>query len=349
MVDRPKSDTQPRPNPASTPGSTISTPGAESSTLAAFGGASTLFRWLDPRRLDRRLVAPGPLGRLSLLRCLLAVVIGVRLVLRRWWVMTERPADAFIPVPVLSWLSDQPGLAAIGAVWVVGVAAVTVAAWTSWSVARGRLAERRDRLAGPAFVVAWLSLVVLAGLWGSSGKILHNDILLIALCTPVVLAGTPRAGDRSSDVEGRWGWPPRAALALLGVVYFLTGFQKLRHSGLEWVFSSNMTWVIRQGNPRIGEELSRSIADQLWFTQALAGGALLLEVLAPLLLLVRPTRLVFAASATLMHLSIWAFLGLDYYGWVLTVWAVVIPMTLVGDRVLTGGRRRTGGPLASGR
>lgn len=275
---------------------------------------------LNPLAWDRRLVAPGPADRLRLLQVLLVVAIGCRLALRRWWSLVDRPDELFDPVPILSWMSDPPGTTLIVAVWLVGLAAT--------AIALALLVRRRP--AGTALVVAWASLVVLAGLWGSSGKILHNDLLLVTVSVPAFLAGSPR-GTASTT---RSGWPPRAAIAVLGTVYFLTGYQKLRHSGLEWVFSSNMTWVIRQGTPRIDADLVRWIADRQWLTQAMAGGALALEITAPLLLAWRRTRVAFAIAATAMHTSIWMFLGLDYYGWVLAVWAVVIPMTFLGDRLL---------------
>ncbi len=287
---------------------------------------------MNPLEWDRRLVAPGPADRLTLLRVLLASVIGLRILLRRWWVIADRPDDLFAPVPVLAWLPGQPGAAVIVTIWLAGLAAVGLTVQRSLT----------GRSAGVSFLASWLCLLVLAGLWGSSGKILHNDLLLLTVCVPVLFAGSPARSDRGT-ADVRWGWPVRAALVVLGVVYLLTGYQKLRHSGLEWVFSSNMSWVIRQGRPRVGEDLARALADQLWLTQALAGGALLLELTAPVLLAVRRTRLVFAPAATVMHLSIWALLGLDYYGWVLAVWAVVLPSTALGDRL---GRRFLAGSVA---
>src|SRR5690606_27259353 len=115
-------------------------------------------------------------------------------------------------------------------------------------------------------------------------------------------------GDEASDesAAGRvgWGWPPRAALAVLGTVYFLTGFQKLRHSGLDWVMSENLRWVLRQGSPHVPDGTVQALADQLWLTQLLAAGALAVELAAPLLLVVRRTRVLFAVSATALHGSI---------------------------------------------
>jgi hypothetical protein len=86
------------------------------------------------------------------------------------------------------------------------------------------------------------------------------------------------------------------------------------------------------------------------YTEVLCAVALLLVgvLVAPLLLLLRRARPLFAVGAAVMHLSIWALLGLDYYGWVLTVWAVVVPMSVVGDWLLARltGDRAVGGSVA---
>lgn len=285
-------------------------------------------RWWNPLGWDAALVAPGPPGPLVLMRVLIVSVIGARLLLRRWWVMAERPDALFDPVPFLAWLPGQPGAAAIVAVWALGLASVAA---TLWASATGRHVTL-------PFVGAWLSLLVLAGLWGSAGKVMHNDVLLLSVAVPLLFASSPTRPTGSTDAidadapAARWGWPPRAALIVLAVVYFLTGVQKLRHSGPGWAFGDNMSWVIRQGRSPFGDDFSRAIADQEWLTRSMSAGALALELVAPALLAVRRTRPWFALSATAMHLSIWAFLGLDYYGWVLAVWAVVIPMSTLGER-----------------
>jgi len=65
----------------------------------------------------------------------------------------------------------------------------------------------------------------------------------------------------------------------------------------------------------------------------MAGGALALELLAPLMLAWRWTRALFAVSAALMHGSIWMFMGLDYSAWILTVVAVALPTGIAALRV----------------
>ena len=279
-----------------------------------------LRRAVSPIEWDRRLVAPGPLWRMQLLQVGLLVAIGLRLALRRWWTVAERSDEMFEPVAVLAWIDRPPGALAVSAVWLVGLTAVVV----------GLVSVRSRRSPRLALVVAWTSLLFLAGLWGSAGKVLHNDVLLLTVAVPVLLAPSSRPWRQQ---EVRWGWPPRAALAVLGAVYFLTGYQKLRHSGLDWVLSENMRWVLLQGDPLVSMAAVRRIAGLVWLTQLMAAGALLLELTAPLLLAMRRTRLLFAVAATMMHGSVWLLVGIDYWTWVIAVWAVVLPSTLLGGRI----------------
>lgn len=286
-------------------------------------------------RLDARLVAPGPAFRLLEVHTLVALVIGLRLATRDWTHVTARPPEltwhatavGWIPVPVPAWL-----LVALQVAGLAGVALVVA---------------RRRAQAG--FVLAWAAYTVLTGLWGSSGKVMHNDVLTVSVGAVLLLARVPGRGVPARDARVAWGWPPRAALAVLGVVYLLTGAQKLRHSGVGWVLSDNMAWVLRWGESPFGPGLTQVVADQAWLTQLLAGGALTLELAAPLLLALRVTRVPFALAALVMHTSIWAFLGLDYAAWVLTAAAVAVPQGLPRGVPLVAAVGRVRGRGLSGR
>lgn len=107
-----------------------------------------------------------------------------------------------------------------------------------------------------------------------------------------------------------------------------------------------MEWVLREGahaSP-FGAELPLAVANLPVVPQLLASGALLLELTAPLLLLWPRTRMLFALAVAVMHTSIWACLGLDYWGWILTAAAVAVPAGVVSLRAtvsaLSGSRRR---------
>ena len=171
-----------------------------------------------------------------------------------------------------------------------------------------------------------VGVLLLTGLWGSSGKVLHNDVLTITVGV-VLLAATVPTRPRPGTVA-RSGWAVHGALAVVGCIYLLTGVQKLVHSGPAWAFGDSMAWILRQGTSPLGEGLTRAVADQPVLTRALATGALVLELTAPLWLAVRVTRIPFAVAVAAMHTSIWVFLGLDYSAWVLTVAAVAVPTGL---------------------
>ena len=260
--------------------------------------------------LDRRLVAPGRPATLVAVRSALAIVLAMRLALRRWWSMNRRPPELFDPVVVVSWLSRPVPSWTLVVVQGIGLVACALV-----------VARRHGVL---AFAVAWACLLFLAGLWGSSGKVMHNDVLILTACVPMLFAPAPPIG-QPDELDERWGWPPRAVLAVVATVYFATGYQKLVHSGLEWVFSDNLSWVLRGGTSKFGPGFTDAVAGQGWLTRSIALGALSLELLAPVLLYVRRTRLLFLAGSVALHGSIWIMMGLDYYAWPLTVAAAVVP------------------------
>ncbi|GEK22498.1 hypothetical protein [Cellulomonas xylanilytica] len=279
------------------------------------------------RRIDQRLVAPGPGFRVAEVQILLAAVIALRLATRDWTLVAERPAALRDGLTVLSWYTGIPAPWALVVAQVVGLGCALLV-----------LAQVRPHL---AFVGLWVAYTSLTALWGSSGKVMHNDVLTVLVAAVFLFAsGPPRSG--WSEVRVRYGWPPRAALAVLALAYFVSGAQKLVHSGPEWVFGDTMVWVLRLGLSAhlsggvepVGQDLAHVVAEHGWMAVSLAGGALLLELTAPVWLAIRRTRIPFVAAVTLMHGSIWLFIGLDYSAWPLTVAAVAVPMALAPDRAL---------------
>jgi len=297
----------------------VSAPATQAGASTASGGARGRVRSAGRRAgvwvhgLDARLVAPGPAWRARWVHACVAAVIGLRLLTRDWTLVAERPSALRIHDTLVGWVPDLPA-GALVALQVVGVVAAILAI--------GRV---RPRL---TFALAWAAYVVLAGLWGSSGKFMHNDVLTVTVATVLLFSAPPGRDVRRGDRRVRWGWPPRVALAVVGVVYLLTGVQKLRHSGPGWALGENMAWVLRQGTSPLGDGFSLGLANLPALPQLLATGAICLELLAPVLLLVAWTRPLFALAVAVMHTSIWACLGLDYWGWVLTVAAVALPMGL---------------------
>ena len=301
-------------------------PGAarRSSLRAAVAGVD---RWLFGR------VAVA--SELGTLRLGLAVILGLRLASWPFAELASTPDGLFRPPPWMAWLSGVGGMPPAGvlvALQVVGVGAALLAIAESWRSGR--------RSAVLAFRVAWLAFLVLAGCKTSTGKVLHNDVLLLLVSLPVVLCGTP-ASVRDRRRGPGFGWPLQVALVTAAGVYLLCGVQKLRHSGLAWVFSDNLRWVLDAGM-RSGRAPTTAVAELLvanaGVAMAAAGALLALELAFPLVLVWRRARVPFAVGAAGLHTMTWLTLGLDYWAWTLSA-ALVLGLAARGATVRSAAGR----------
>lgn len=271
--------------------------------------------WSVPAAVDSWLFAPGSPLRLDAVRRLLAALIGLRLALWGYRDLAGQPPSLFLPQGVIGLLFDRmPPAGLVIALQIGGIAAAV-------AVAGGR--ARRWGL--PA---AWACLLVLAGLRGSLGKILHNDVLLLLATVPLLAAPAER---RPS--EDRAGWPVRAAVVVVAASYLLTGVAKLVQSGVSWVTSDNMRWVMAEAarDPRGPiEGVARFVADHSAVAHAVAAGILVLELSFALVLFRPRLTPLFVAGAAAFHAGTWITLGLDYWGHL----AVVVVVLVEWDRLV---------------
>jgi hypothetical protein len=237
----------------------------------------------------------------------LAVLLGLRCALGPYRALAGQPAALFFPPALLSWLSAVPSAAVVGGAQVVGVAAATAAA----------VLRRRRRV---ALAVAWLALLFLAGLRTSLGKVLHNDVLLLLVTVPFLLA--------PDDEDDEFAL--RSAVVVVAGAYFFAGFHKLVHSGLEWVASDNMRWILYAGarsTKPLTPDVALFVADRAWLATLSAGLLLGLEVAFLAVPFVSRLRPVFAVSAVLLHVGTYFALGLDYW-----LYVAVVPLVLLSCR-----------------
>jgi hypothetical protein len=263
-------------------------------------------------RFDGWLFAPEAAGRVRMLRLLLAALIGFRLATGPYRGLGGQPAALFRPVWFLGWMDQVPSVGVLVTIQLVGVAAAVLAV-LGW----------RER---GTFLVAWSSLLVLAALRASRGKLQHNDLPL--LLVGAVLVAAP-VGLRLLDERRRpaWGWPVRTSLLLVTGVYFLTGFQKLVSSGPAWVLSDNLRNVMygaRLNGHAPTDQVSLFIADRPALAHLVALGTLAVE-LGAIVVLVRPRlRRWFVLAVGVMHAGIYLTHGLDYSMWFGTAAIVLI-------------------------
>ncbi len=293
------------------------------------------------RRVDGWLFGAESGARLRVTIAGLAALLGARIALGPYRGLAGQPAALFRPPLVLGWLHAMPPLDVIVAVQVVGTVAACLAI-VGW----------RYR----AFLlVAWVSLLLLGGLRESRGKLQHNDVLILLVVVPFLLAPL---GARWRDrlPSPRFGWPIRTALVVIAAAYFFTGFGKLLSSGPAWVFSDNMQMILFQAaeNTRAPTDVvALFIAQRPVLSVAVAAATLVIELGAPAILFRPRLRPLFVVCVAGLHTTIWFTHGLDYFMWVGVVAVVLIDWPAVVARARRSARPgETAGrslPVGSGR
>ena len=273
------------------------------------------------RAVDEVLWGPETGARLLAVHVGLSVLIGLRIVLGPYHELAQTPDALFDPVPVLGWLSSMPAVGVIVALQVVGGVAATASAL-----------RKRTRL---TYAVAWGCYLVLCGLRGSRGKVLHNDLLL--LWTSAVFLLAPLSANWRDRAPSRtYGWPVRVAMTVAALIYLFAGYHKLRRSGLDWAFGDNVRYMMLWG-PSIGaanwNALARWVGEHLWAAKATGVFILGMELTFPVTLFVPRVRPVYVAAAVFFHTMTWFTLGLDYWTWAATVPLLFIDWPAVVERV----------------
>lgn len=286
-------------------------------------------------RVENVLFGPEPGSRLLIVHSGLAVLIGLRIVLGPYRPLSATPDALWEPVPILGFLGSAPESGLIVALQILG--GVTAVA----TVLRKHPRE--------TFAVAWLCYLALAGIRGSRGKVLHNDLLLLWVAVPFLLAPVQVAlSDRTP--RRATGWPIRSAMAIGALIYFLAGYHKIRRSGLDWAIGDNVRYVMLWG-PAIGEArwgaLARWVAEHDWASRATGTLVLAFELTFPVALVWRRLLPLYAVVAVMLHVTTYLFLGLDYWAWAMTATLLFVDWSAVADR-WTARASPTAGPSEEG-
>jgi hypothetical protein len=179
--------------------------------------------------------------------------------------------------------------------------------------------------ARPALAAAFVCSVYLLGLPQNFGQIQHFDTLVVLVFGILAMS---RAGDAwSIDAwrrsrrgapttleSGEYTWPIRAIWVMTAVIFCSAGFSKLRHSGLQWVFSDNLATVLIRHQYFVsdGEPLTSwgpAIAAHPWAPRLLAAISLATEVLYPLALFSRRARMVLVPAGIAFLVGIRLLMG----------------------------------------
>jgi hypothetical protein len=260
----------------------------------------------------RYFFAPAPPTDLAFSRlvfCSLALAYYLLQDFSEWGTVAR---EFWMPIPLFSVLSLPllpPGaIALLQTVFKVALALAAVGLFTR-----------------PALAVAFGCSVYLLGLPQNFGQTQHFDTLLVLVCGILTFS---RAGDAwSADAwlrarrggaavgdSGEYTWPIRAIWVTTAVIFFSAGFSKLRHSGLNWVFSDHLATILVRHQYFVsdGEPLTSwglAIASISWAPRLLAGISLATEVLYPLALFSRRARMILVPGGIAFLVGIRLLMG----------------------------------------
>jgi hypothetical protein len=296
------------------------------------------------RRGDGWVFAAEDARRLGAVRIGLCTVLALRLAVTNYGAAAQTPAALFHPLTYMKLFERMPSPELVGALRTCGIVAAVFAA--------AGLALRAS------LPVALVCSLILDGMLNSTGRVIVGDAVLM-LCLIVLLASGSAAGEAWSPREPlrrvllghgraspapepsavatrgaravRYGWPIRTAMLVVTLAYFFAGVQKWRYSGLAWVTSDNLRWILYgQAHPN---DLALYVADRPTLAHVLAAGALLLETCFPLILFFPRLRWLFIPSVVAMHVGIRLAIRLDYSAQWLALVVVFVNWPAVVDRL----------------
>ena len=282
------------------------------------------------RRLERFIFAPEDPRRLAALRIGLCALLAWRLAIGDFTFVADQPAPLFQPVSFMKLLPEMPSHGVAVVLQIAGVAAALLAAAGLWTRA--------------SLPLAFACALILNGMLNATGKIVHNDVLLLLCLVPLLAAPSAassawslslrrrRARTREAPAAGEaFGWPIRTAMIVVALAYFFVGFQKLRFSGLEWITSDNLRWALyASSDSQAGPNpIALFVADRAWLAHLMAAGTVFVELCFPLALAFPKLRWIFVPAAVSLHAGIWLAMGLDYSAQALTVVIVFVNWPIV--------------------
>jgi hypothetical protein len=235
---------------------------------------------------------PLPLARIAVVRTVAYLFIPVDVFLTTAWVK----AHADVPT---EWY--QP--LAIGELLPLPTPTSTVVHVVQWAlVACAALAAtgRAPRLLGTAVFLLYFEWMVIAM---SYGKVDHDRVAFLVLLAVLPTIGPARWRDRRSSEAA--GWAMAAVLVAVMVTYFLAAWAKIRFGGWDWPTGSTLVRAVLRRGTALSDwtlEFPLLLTVTQWFM-------IILELSAPLMLLVRSDRVRVALVVFLIGFHLMVFAG----------------------------------------
>ncbi|MGY1641314.1 MFS transporter permease [Geodermatophilus sp. SYSU D00703] len=234
---------------------------------------------------------PVPLARIAVFRTIAYLFVPVDVFLTTAWVR----AHAAVPTEYYQPLT-------IGQLLPLPVPTATVVHVVQWALVAAALAAatgRAPRLLGTTVFLLYFEWMVIAM---SYGKVDHDRIAYLVALAVLPTIGRVRWRDRRSSEAA--GFAMAAVFVTVMLTYFLAAWAKMRFGGWDWATGSTLARAI----VRRGTGLSDWTLQVPGLLVAAQWAMLVLEFLAPLMLLVRSDRARVALVVFLLgfHVAVFA-------------------------------------------
>ncbi len=299
---------------------------------------------------------PLPAARVGLLRIWLFGFVFFDVLLRKEVsvAMADTPRLFWHPVGA-TWALDQIGIGPPNAWQIRTVQVVLLLAACAASIGY------RYRLAAPVAALGYLYWQCLGQSWGEMKHARVTLVLgLLFLCT--VAASERRSVDSirrrvrlakgSATVQPRpaptepsanAAWAVRAIQVSLAILYFLSGYSKLRSIGIDWMWGNTLRQAI-QDKASSGETTALGfwVLDHGWILVMFQVISLLWELCFPLIFL-RRFRYPVIIVGLLFNIGLWTTVKIEFFG-VLACFAAFLPLDEWEQAVRRRWAARRGGP-----
>ena len=243
---------------------------------------------------------PIALGRVAVLRLLAYGFVPLDVLVTNAWVSDHGDVPAVLYRPVL-----LARLAHLPTPTRTGIDLLRIALLAAACVALAAVLARATRLVRASGVAVF----VLYGWWMlvamSYGKVDHDRVGYLVLLGVLPTVGAAALGDQRRSV--RAGWAVRMTQIAVVATYFLAAWSKVRFGGWDWATGATLTRaVIRRGT-----DLAQWTLAHPSFLRAFQWGLLLLELAAPILLLVRRDRTRYLLVAVLVAFHVFTYMAIS--------------------------------------
>ncbi|MEM6313336.1 MAG: HTTM domain-containing protein [Planctomycetota bacterium] len=174
--------------------------------------------------------------------------------------------------------------------------------------------------------MAFLLGLFVLGMPLNFGKLNHSDTIpLIAM----LVFAFGRSGDgfsvdallrkRPTDVAGEYGWPIQFIRVVGCMAFFLAGFAKLYHGGLDWITTDRLAYLLVSHHYSHAPLVSWALpfTEHAWLMRPMAAGVIVLELCVPLALINRRLALILIPAMAASQLGFGLCMGVWFWPYAL--------------------------------